>query len=225
MTKKQLRKSRKCIRVTRFARTLVWIRLLVALIDFLVRGGLKIWTWLIAEHVTFMDASKVTELLKNGVNTLLPEPVSFFSLKAFGAFGSNYWYTLLKNSTIDARTVVWVSFFVGFLLVFFFFKRVSKSKYNVSAFFMLFLLSVVDAGMLFLAYGIPAYSADTLMIYISYGIALITILSCLFAMFSGAFLNRNYEKGMRLEGYNLRKIYRIQRKMPPIEQPYVEWNR
>jgi hypothetical protein len=224
MTKKQFRKSRRCINATKFARVFTWIRLFVTMLSFLAVYVSLAWV-AVSGKMEITGAEKISETLKMVLDLLQKEPASLFSLKAFGAFGTNYWDKLLAGVAIDPVIVTWVALIVGFFLTCALFNSVKKSKQRVGAFFVLFLFAIVDTAMLFVAYGIPKYSADSLMIYIGYGLDLIMILSCFRAMICGAFLNRNYEKGMRLEKYNLRKIYREQRKEPPIEMAYMTWNR
>ena len=167
---------------------------------------------------------KIGALITKALDVLRTEPVSLFSLKTFGAFGADYWGKLLTDISVDIKWVNLIALGVGFILTCCLFNSVKKSKQRVGAFFVLFLFAIVDAGVLFMAYGIPAYSKDVLMIYIGYALDLIMALSCLQAIFCGRFLTKNYRKGMCLEGYNLRRIYRQQRRERPIEISYMKWN-
>ena len=224
MTKKQFRKSRRCIGATKFARVFAWLRLFVTMLSFVAVFASLAWDFVSAK-MEIAGAEDIGATIAQVLDILAKEPASLFSLKSFGAFGFNYWETLLKDVSVDANMVVWVALGVCFVLNCCLFNSVKKSKQKVGPFFTLFLFAIVDAGALFLAYGIPAYSTDSLMIYIGYALDLIMVVSCFRALFCGSFLNRNYAKGMRLERYNLRKIYREQRKEPPIEMAYMTWNR
>lgn len=224
MTKKQFRKSRRCIGATKFARVFVWIRLFVTMMAFL--AVFVSLAWEVAVNMAKLTGvEEIGATITQVMDILKMEPVSLFSLKAFGAFGVNYWGKLLDGMSVDAQVVSWVALFVGFILTCCLFNSVKKSKQKVGAFFVMLFFAIVDGALLFLAYGFPAFSKDVIMIYVGYALDLIMVIACFRAMLCGSFLNRNYEKGMNLERYNLRKIYREQRKEQAIEQAYMTWNK
>ena len=223
MTKRQFKKSRRCIGATKFARVLVWLRLAVCLLVVGVVGVSYAFNFL-SSKTTIAGADKIGELISQAFEIFKKEPATFFSLKMFGSLDKLYWSSMFEGLGLERGMLAKASFIVAGLFVLFFFARVKKSKQRVGAFFMLFLFSAADFAFHVMACGLPAFDKSALMLYIAYAIDLITVIACFRAIICGCFLNRNYQKGMRLERYNLRRIYREQRREQPIEISYMKWN-
>ncbi len=223
MTKIQFKKSRKCINATKFARVFVWLRLFAVTLVMMAVAANYLLNFLSA-RMTVPGADEIGELLAQAFEIIKKEPATFFSLKMFGSLEKLYWLPMLDNVGVEAGLLAKGSFVVTALFVLFFFARVKRSKQRVGAFFMLFLFSAADLAFHILACGLPAIDKSSLMLYIAYAIDLLTVVACFRAIICGSFLNRNYQKGMRLEKYNLRRIYRAQRKEQPIEIAYMNWN-
>lgn len=207
MTKKQFKKALRSLSTTKGVRKLVWLRLFVTFLPFVAVLGAYIWS-VITANTTIANADQIGEIFTQAIDLAKIEPISFFSLKTFGALGTFYWAKLLDGTGINPELMSWVGLVVGLILTFFFFKRVKKSKKNSSAYFMMFLLSVIDIVMLFACLGIPAYSEKSLMTYIAYVVNLLTIIATFNAMVKGGYLKKNFEAGLGVKRSEIKKAYR-----------------
>ena len=207
MTKKQFKKACRSLSATKWTRAVVGLRLFATTMSFVAFFATYIWL-AISGLVSGADTEKVGEIIVKVFDVFKIEPISFFSLKTFGSLGSLHWADLLQGMGVNPELVTWVALSVCLLLTLFFSIRKKKSKKNVGAFFMLFLLSVVDLGINVVAYGIPAFKQENLMTFVGYGVGLLTVIMTFNAMVKGSYLKRNFEQGMLVKRRELRKIYK-----------------
>lgn len=214
MTEKQYQKACKSLKATKFARNVVWIRLFITGLVFLAMLASYVLREY-SEKLTIDNADKIGEILAQILEISKTEPLSFFSLKSFGAIGKFYWPMLLEGTNWDPYTVKRVAYTVCGLLGLFFLRRVSKSKKKASAFFMLFLFSVADVAINFVSLGLPAFTQEAILVYVGYLVGLFTIIITFNAMCKGAYLNRHFEKGMAIRKRELRKMYAAEQTAVP----------
>lgn len=211
MTEKQYNKAYKSLKATKFARSVVWIRLFITGLVFLAM--LASYVLRVApDKIAIKNADKIGEILTQVLEISKTEPLSFFSLKSFGAIGKFYWPALLEGTGWDPYIVKRVAYGVCALLGLFFLIRVGKSKKKASAFFMLFLFSVADLALHVVSFGLPAFTQDTILVYVGYLVGLFTMIITFNAMCKGAYLKRHFEKGMAIKKRELRKMYKAEQK-------------
>jgi hypothetical protein len=207
MTKKQFKKARRSLNATKLTRGVVWLRLFATFLAFIAFIAKYVWS-AVSGAISGVDPAQVDDIFTKVFDIFNIEPVSFFSLKNYGAFGGEAWKEMLQGTGVKPEFVTWAAVIVGILLVSFFFKRVKKSKRNSSAFFMLFLLSAADLAANVLVGGIPAFNQENIMALVSLGVGVLTVLMTFNAMVKGGYLNKNFEQGMLLRKSELKRSYK-----------------